>query len=59
MTPSEEALLFARLVRMLGADELGTIITDLLWKATRRDWHGVSDCANDLRELEAEARSRS
>ena len=23
----------------------------------RRDWHGVSDAANDLREMEAEMRS--
>jgi hypothetical protein len=29
------------------------IIQDMLWKATRRDWHGVSDAANDMRVLEA------
>lgn len=34
-------------------DECHTIICDMLWKAVRRDWHGVADCAMDLRELEA------
>jgi hypothetical protein len=27
------------------------ILTDLLWKAVRADYHGVMDCAADLREL--------
>lgn len=30
------------------------MIKDLLMKVRRQDWHGVSDAANDLRELEIE-----
>lgn len=30
------------------------LITYLLLKIEQRDWHGVSDAANDLRVLEAE-----
>jgi len=30
-----------------------TLIEYLYAKAQMRDWHGVSDAANDLRELEA------
>lgn len=30
------------------------LIRYLYVKAEQRDWHGVSDAANDLRELEAE-----
>lgn len=29
------------------------IIADLLMKVNMSDWHGVQDCASDLRELEA------
>lgn len=32
-------------------DQRAAIITDMLWKLARRDWHGVADCAMDLREL--------
>lgn len=32
-------------------DQRRTIILDMLWKAARGDWHGVSDAACDLREL--------
>lgn len=34
-----------------GDDQRHTILVDLLWKLVRNDWHGVSDAANDLREL--------
>lgn len=27
------------------------ILVDLLWKLIRKDYHGVADCAMDLREL--------
>lgn len=27
------------------------IVYDLLWKLARKDYHGVADCAMDLREL--------
>lgn len=33
------------------SDQRYTILVDMLWKAARGDWHGVSDAANDLREL--------
>lgn len=32
------------------------LIEYLKMKARREDWHGVSDAANDLRELDAETR---
>ena len=31
----------------------------LKMKAEQRDWHGVSDAANDLRELEAQQRGKT
>ncbi len=31
-----------------------TLIAYLLTKVEQRDWHGVSDAANDLRVLEAQ-----
>jgi hypothetical protein len=36
----------------------GQVLIDYLKvMVARHDWHGVSDAANDLRELEAEMRS--
>lgn len=32
-------------------DQRRVICLDLLWKLARRDYHGVADCAMDLREL--------
>ncbi len=32
------------------------IIADLLSKVEVEDWHGVQDCASDLREIEAALR---
>jgi hypothetical protein len=29
------------------------IIEDLMHKVAREDWHGVADCAMDLRDIEA------
>ena len=34
----------------------GTVIEYLLAKAKEEDWHGVSDAANDLREIDAEVK---
>jgi hypothetical protein len=52
-----ELTLFSILRRMATDDtQRGAIIADMLWKVSRRDWHGVSDAACDLRELEAEER---
>lgn len=46
-------------VRMLTyAEHHATLVSYLLAKVARGDWHGVSDAANDLRELEAEQRGR-
>lgn len=36
-----------------------TLMAYLLDKAQERDWHGVSDAANDLRCLEVEMRLRA
>lgn len=35
-------------------DRHGRLISYLLDKVAENDWHGVSDAANDLRELEVE-----
>lgn len=32
-------------------DQRRAILLDLLWKLVRKDYHGVADCAMDLREL--------
>lgn len=40
------------------AEHHATFVRYLLAKVARADWHGVSDAANDLRELEAEERGR-
>lgn len=31
-----------------------TILRDLTFKTEVEDWHGVQDCASDLREIEAQ-----
>lgn len=43
---------------MTHAEQLAAIERDMQGKIARRDWHGVADCAMDLRELEAEERGR-
>lgn len=40
------------------ATERRALIEYLKVKTQAEDWHGVSDAANDLRELEARARGR-
>lgn len=39
-------------------EQIAAIERDLEGKKFRRDWHGVMDCAADLRELEAKERGR-
>lgn len=39
-------------------DDVDTMIDYLLLCARKRDWHGVSDAANDLRVLEAKEEQR-
>ena len=34
-------------------DHRTAIIDDLLNKLAREDWHGVADCAMDLRDIDA------
>lgn len=38
---------------MTYAEEHAIIVADMKAKMGRKDWHGVSDAANDLRVLEA------
>jgi hypothetical protein len=38
------------------AERKETMIRYLLHKVGEQDWHGVSDAANDLREIEVELR---
>jgi hypothetical protein len=37
-------------------EQKAALLQDLKGKLFREDWHGVSDAANDLRELEARRR---
>lgn len=39
-------------------EQIHILEQDLAGKLHRRDWHGVSDAANDLRELERERNVR-
>lgn len=39
-------------------EQIKAIEVDMDGKRHRRDWHGVMDCAADLRELEAKERGR-
>jgi hypothetical protein len=39
-------------------EQVQAIMTDMRGKIHRRDWHGVADCAMDLRELDALERGR-
>lgn len=39
-------------------EQIAAIEQDLQGKLFRRDWHGVMDCAADLRELEAKEKGR-
>lgn len=39
-------------------EQIQAIETDMRGKIHRRDWHGVADCAMDLRELDALERGR-
>jgi hypothetical protein len=40
------------------AEQHATLVSYLLAKVACADWHGVSDAAMDIRELEAEERGR-
>lgn len=40
------------------ADQHATLVRYLLAKVAIADWHGVSDAANDLRVLEAQASAK-
>lgn len=39
--------------RMTPAEQHATLVAYLRMKVEQRDWHAVSDAANDLREIEA------
>lgn len=41
-------------LRLTHEEQVRRILSDLEGKIFRRDWHGVADCAMDLRELEAQ-----
>lgn len=46
-----ERLLAINSVIAPDSEQRHAIVLDLLWKLSRRDYHGVADCAMDLREL--------
>lgn len=39
-------------------EQRNVILEDLKGKLFREDWHGVADCAMDLRDLDAHERGR-
>jgi len=43
---------------MTKAEKIETLITYLKVKLEERDWHAISDCANDIRVLEAQSDKR-
>jgi hypothetical protein len=51
--PLNNGQLLAELEDVLHTDgeQKRAILTDMLWKVVRQDYHGVMDCAADLREL--------
>ena len=40
-------------------EQIAVIVADLMGKLHRHDWHGVMDCAADIRELEAFRRGQN
>jgi len=44
--------------KMSYEEQRAVILADLKGKLYREDWHGVMDCAADLRELDAYQRGR-
>lgn len=42
-----------RYVAPVAPDDRETLIAYLYMKVRQEDWHGVSDAANDLREIDA------
>jgi len=51
---AEEYLVFHRsLDKITSQTDIDVMVAYLLLKVKQRDWHGVSDAANDIREMEA------
>ena len=51
---AEEYLIFKQsLDQITPQTDIDVMVAYLLLKVKQRDWHGVSDAANDIREMEA------
>jgi hypothetical protein len=51
---AEEYLIFKQSLDQITPQlDIDVMVAYLLLKVKQRDWHGVSDAANDIREMEA------
>jgi len=55
---AEEYLIFKQsLDQITPQTDIDVMVAYLLLKVKQRDWHGVADAANDIREMEARDKS--
>ena len=55
---AEEYLIFKQsLDQITPQTDIEVMVAYLLLKVKQRDWHGVADAANDIREMEARDKS--
>ena len=56
---AEEYLIFKQsLDQITPQTDIDVMVAYLLLKVKQRDWHGVSDAANDIREMEARMKEK-
>ena len=56
---AEEYLIFKQsLDQITPQTDIDVMVAYLLLKVKQRDWHGVSDAANDIREMEARDKNK-
>jgi len=56
---AEEYLIFKQsLDQITPQTDIDVMVAYLLLKVKQRDWHGVADAANDIREMEARTKEK-
>ena len=56
---AEEYLIFKQSLDQITPQlDIDVMVAYLLLKVKQRDWHGVSDAANDIREMEARMKEK-
>jgi hypothetical protein len=56
---AEEYLIFKESLDQITPQlDIDVMVAYLLLKVKQRDWHGVSDAANDIREMEARMKEK-